>query len=198
MSIDLLLALMAFAFVTSVTPGPNNLMLLASGVNFGFRRTVPHMLGINVGFPVMIALVGLGLGRIFEIYPMIYTVLRVCGGAYMLWLAYRIAMSGPAGNGTSSATPMNFMQAALFQWVNPKAWITAVTAIAAYTSPVVFGWTVLSVALAFAIVGGPSSVTWTLFGSGLRRFLDDPRYHRIFNVTMALLLVASLAPLLYH
>ena len=198
MSIDLFLALAAFAFVTSVTPGPNNLMLLASGVNFGFRRTVPHMLGINVGFPVMIVLVGLGLGRIFEIYPVLYTVLRVCGGAYMLWLAYRIAISGPAGDGTSSATPMNFMQAALFQWVNPKGWITAITAIAAYTLPAAFGWTVLTVALAFAIVGGPSSVTWTLFGSGLRRFLDDPRYHRMFNVTMALLLVASLAPLLYH
>ncbi len=198
MGIDLFLALAAFAFVTSVTPGPNNLMLLASGVNFGFRRTVPHMLGINVGFPVMIVLVGLGLGRIFEIYPVLYTVLRVCGGAYMLWLAYKIAMSGRTGEGTSSATPMNFMQAVLFQWVNPKGWITAITGIAAYTSPAAFGWTVLTVALAFAIVGGPSSATWTLFGSGLRRFLDDPRYHRIFNVTMALLLVASLAPLLYH
>ena len=198
MSIDLFLALLGFAFVTSVTPGPNNLMLLASGVNFGFRRTVPHMLGINAGFPVMIVLVGLGLGQIFEIYPVLYTVLRVCGGAYMLWLAYKIAMSGPTGDGPSSGTPMNFMQAALFQWVNPKGWIIAITAIAAYTSPATFGWTVLSVALAFAIVGGPSSVTWTLFGSGLRRFLNAPRYHRIFNVTMALLLAASLAPLVYH
>lgn len=198
MSIDLFLALMAFAFVSSVTPGPNNLMLLASGVNFGFRRTVPHMLGINVGFPAMIVLVGLGLGQIFEIYPVLYTVLRVCGGAYMLWLAYKIAMSGPTGEGRSSGTPMNFMQAALFQWVNPKGWIMAITAIAAYTSPAAFGWTVLTVALAFAIVGGPSSVTWTLFGSALRRFLNDSRYLRIFNVTMALLLVASLAPLVYH
>ena len=198
MGTDLFLALLGFAFVTSVTPGPNNLMLLASGVNFGFRRTVPHMLGINAGFPVMIVLVGLGLGQIFEIYPVLYTVLRVCGGAYMLWLAYKIAMSGPTGDGPSSGTPMNFMQAALFQWVNPKGWIIAITAIAAYTSPAAFGWTVLSVALAFAIVGGPSSVTWTLFGSGLRRFLNAPRYHRIFNVTMALLLAASLAPLVYH
>lgn len=198
MSIDLLLALLGFAFVTSVTPGPNNLMLLASGVNFGFRRTLPHMLGINVGFPIMIVLIGLGLGRIFEIYPAAYSVLRIAGAAYMLWLAYRIAISGPAKESGASGTPMNFIQGALFQWVNPKAWIMAITAIATYTSPGAYGWTVAVVALTFAIVGGPSSLTWTLFGAGLRRLLNDPRYHRLFNVTMALLLVASLAPLLYH
>ncbi len=198
MPIDLFVALLGFAFVSSITPGPNNLMLLASGVNFGFRRTIPHMLGIGIGFTLMIVLLGLGLGKLFEIYPVLYTALRVVGGIYMLWLAWKIANSGPVGEGQRSGTPMSFLQAALFQWVNPKAWVMGVTAIAAYTLPSDYLWSVLLVAAVFGTVNLPCVSTWALFGMGLRRVLNDNRVLRIFNITMAVLLVLSLAPLLYH
>jgi threonine/homoserine/homoserine lactone efflux protein len=133
MSLDLLVALIGFAFVTSVTPGPNNLMLLASGVNFGFRRTMPHMLGVGFGFMFMILVLGLGLSAVFVAYPVAHDALRVVGGAYMLWLAWKIANAGAVGDGTSSGTPLTFLQAALFQWVNPKAWVMGIAAIASYT-----------------------------------------------------------------
>ncbi|MGH6855663.1 MAG: LysE family translocator [Aestuariivirga sp.] len=198
MSVDLFVALVIFAFVTSVTPGPNNLMLLASGVNFGFKRTIPHMAGIGIGFTVMVIAVGLGLGKLFEAYPAIYTALRVAGGLYMLWLAWKIANSGPVGEGRSAGTPLSFVQAALFQWVNPKAWVMAVTANATYTLPDNYLWSVLLVGLVFGAVNLPSVSTWALFGTGLKHVLNNPRVLRVFNITMAVLLVASLAPLLYH
>ncbi len=196
MSIDLIIALTGFALVTTVTPGPNNFLLLASGVNFGFRRSLPHMLGINIGFPLMILLIGLGLGRVFEAYPPVYSALRWVGAAYMVYLAYKIAVSAPSGEGSGAGTPMSFVQAVLFQWVNPKGWIIAVTAIATYTTASAYGWSVAMVALAFAAVSVPSSITWVFFGSGLRRLLGDPRLRRTFNIAMAALLIASLAPLL--
>jgi threonine/homoserine/homoserine lactone efflux protein len=198
MAIDLFIALVAFAFVSSITLGPNNLMLLASGVNFGFRRTIPHMLGIGLGFTVMVIVVGLGLVKLFEAYPSIYTAIRIGGGTYMLWLAWKIANSGPVGEGRSVGTPMTFIQAALFQWVNPKAWVMAVTAIATYTLPNNYLWSVLLVGLVFGVVNLPSVSAWALFGTGLRHMLNDRRMLRVFNITMAVLLVASLAPLLYH
>jgi threonine/homoserine/homoserine lactone efflux protein len=198
MSADLFLALVTFAFVASITPGPNNLMLLASGVNFGFRRTIPHMLGIGIGFTIMVMIVGMGLGKLFEVYPAIYTALRVMGGLYMLWLAWKIANSGPVGEGKIAGAPMSFLQAALFQWVNPKAWVMAVTAIAAYTLPDDYFRSVLLVSIVFGLVNLPSVSTWALFGTGLKHVLNEPRVFRAFNVTMAALLVLSLAPLLYH
>ena len=198
MTIDLFIALVTFAFVSSITPGPNNLMLLASGVNFGFRRTIPHMLGIGIGFTFMVIVVGLGLGKLFELYPEIYTGLRVAGGLYMLWLAWKIANSGPVEEGRSRGKPLSFIQAALFQWVNPKAWVMAVTAIATYTLPNEYLWSVLLVGLVFGAVNLPSVSAWALFGTGLRHVLSNPRVLRMFNITMAVLLVLSLAPLLYH
>jgi threonine/homoserine/homoserine lactone efflux protein len=192
------MALVAFAVVTTITPGPNNLMLVASGVNFGFRRSIPHMMGINVGFPLMIGLVGLGLGQLFEAFPAIYTALKVAGVSYMLWLVWKIATAGPVEGGGSSGSPLNFLQAASFQWVNPKAWIMAVTAIATYTAAANYHLTLLIVVATFAVAGWPSSTIWVGFGTALRRFLSDARYFRAVNITMALLLVASLAPLLYH
>jgi len=198
MTIDLFVALVTFAFVSSITPGPNNLMLLASGVNFGFRRTIPHMLGIGVGFSFMIVVIGLGLGKLFELYPVIYAMLRAVGGLYMLWLAWKIANSGPVGEGRSAGKPFSFIQAALFQWVNPKAWFMGVTAIATYTVPGNYVWSVLLVGFAFGAVNLPSVSTWALFGTALRHVLNDQRVLRVFNVTMAVLLVASLAPMLYH
>lgn len=198
MTADLLLALAVFALVSSITPGPNNLMVLASGLNFGFRRSLPHMLGIGCGFTLMVAIVGLGLGRVFVAYPAIYSVLRYAGGAYMVWLAWKIANSGPVGEGKSSGQPMTFLQAALFQWVNPKGWVMAVSANATYS---IVGQPVFSAVLvagAFALASIPSNSLWVVFGSGLRGLLNEPRSLRIFNAAMAVLLVLSLAPLLYH
>ncbi len=197
MSHDLLMALVVFAFVSSITPGPNNMMLLASGVNFGFRRSVPHMLGIGIGFMVLLLATGLGLGQLLERFPVIYTTLKYVGAAYMLWLAWKIANSGPmADQPTQNAgTPMSFLGAVAFQWVNPKAWVMAVTAMATYTNPNQYLVTVVLVTLIFGAVNIPSVSTWTVFGVGLRRFLTDPKLCRIFNITMALALVASLWPL---
>ena len=135
MSPELLLPLISFAFVSSITPGPNNLMLLASGVHFGFVRTLPHMLGIGIGFTLMTFLVGLGLGEIFKLVPALYTGLKYLGAAYMLYLAWKIANSSPIRESETVGRPMTFLQAALFQWVNPKAWVMAVYAIVTYTAP---------------------------------------------------------------
>jgi threonine/homoserine/homoserine lactone efflux protein len=198
MSATLLSALALFAFVSSVTPGPNNLMLLASGVNFGFRRTIPHALGVAVGFTLMVALVGLGLSGVFARWPLLLDVLKWAGAAYMVYLAVRIAGSGPLKQGRTGRRPLTFLQAAAFQWVNPKAWIMAVTACATYTLPERYLFSVLIVAGVFGAVNLPSVSSWVLFGSVLRQALADPKILRFFNVGMAALLLASLVPALWE
>jgi len=196
MTPELLLAFIAFAFVTSVTPGPNNMMLLASGVNFGLRRSVPHMLGISLGFMVLVMCVGFGLGQVFEQVPALYTVLRYLGAAYLLYLAWKIAGSGaPDGNGSETGKPFTFLQAAAFQWVNPKAWVMAIGAITTYTPQDNFLINVLLIAGLFALVNCPSVGLWTVAGSLLRNWLRNPRVLRAFNIGMAVLLVASLYPI---
>ncbi|RIA35674.1 threonine/homoserine/homoserine lactone efflux protein [Ectopseudomonas oleovorans] len=197
MTADLLLAFVAFAFVTSITPGPNNMMLLASGVNFGVRRSLPHMLGISLGFMLLVAAVGLGLGQLFEQVPLLHSVLRYAGAAYLLYLAWKIAQSGaPESSGTAAAKPFTFLQAAAFQWVNPKAWIMAIGAITTYTPHEGFFTNVILIAALFALVNCPSVGLWTVAGSLLRNWLNNPRALRAFNIGMALLLVASLYPIL--
>lgn len=181
--------------MTSITPGPNNLMLLASGINFGFRRTIPHMLGISAGFTLMVALIGLGLGQIFERQPFLYTILKIVGAAYMLWLAWGIAHAGPVGDGTARGRPMNFVEAAAFQWVNPKAWVMGIGAIATYSQPTNYLFSVGMVALIFGAVNLPSVCLWAAFGAAMRNLLGDPRIVRLFNLAMAALLVASLWPI---
>ncbi len=196
MTFETLLALATFAFVTSVTPGPNNLMLMASGANFGFRRTVPHMLGIGIGFTLMVALVGIGLAGLFETWPVAHTVLKVVSVAYLLWLATKIAgSSAPTGSQGGNGTPLTFLQAAAFQWVNPKAWAMALTAVTVY-APGRELWAVLFVALVFGAINLPSVSTWTLAGQGIRRWLTNPGRLRAFNWTMAGLLVLSMVPML--
>ena len=194
MPVDLLLALIVFAFVTSITPGPNNLMLLASGVNFGFRRTIPHMLGISLGHAFMLVLVGLGFGEIFKLYPPAYTALKVLGVVYMLWLAWRVANSGPVRQSAGRAKPMTFLGAAAFQWVKPKAWIISIGACAAYTVADRYFATLLIVALVFPLTNLPSVSVWAMFGTSMRRVLGDPARVRVFNIGMALLLAASVVP----
>jgi len=196
MATDTFIALLIFAFVASVTPGPNNMMLLASGVNFGFRRTIPHMFGIAGGFFVLLICVGAGLGTVLTSIPSAHTALKIAGGAYLLYLAWRIATSGAPGRARSSAAPMTFMAAAMFQWVNPKAWMMAVSAMAIYTDAERPYLSVLLVATAFVLVNFPSVSVWAGFGTALRRFLEDPSRRRAFNIAMGIVLALCIIPML--
>ncbi|WP_122611550.1 LysE family translocator [Pseudomonas viridiflava] len=197
LSLDLLLGFALFALVTSITPGPNNTMLLASGVNFGFNRTIPHMLGISCGFFLLVVAVGFGLGAVFQAYPILYTVLRYVGAAYLLYLAWKIAHSGPVGDSDhGEAKPISYLGAAAFQWVNPKAWIMAIGAISTYTPMQGYFYNVVIIAAVFAIINLPSVGLWAACGTLLRNVLKDPRWLRVFNWGMAALLVISLYPLL--
>lgn len=194
MTAAILAALLGFAFVTTVTPGPNNLMLMASGANFGFRRTVPHMLGIAGGVSLMALLVGLGLMALFEAIPLLGTVLKVVSVLYLLWLAFRIATAAPIEDRAAHARPMTLMQAAAFQWVNPKAWAMCLSAITIYAPDRTLPSVVL-VALAFALVSLPAISVWTWLGTVIRQWLSSKRRLQIFNLTMASLLILSLYPL---
>ena len=191
MTENILLALAGFALATSITPGPNNLMLMASGANFGLRRSVPHMLGVSLGHAFMIVLVGLGLIRAFEAWPVLHTAMKLVGIAYLLWLAFKIARAAPPREGEAEGRPLTFIQAAAFQWVNPKGWFMAVTALSLY-APSKSAGAILVVAAVFAIVNLPSILLWTATGHTIRRFLTSPSRLRAFNWTMAGLLVASL------
>ena len=193
--LDTALALVSFAFVAAMTPGPNNIMLTASGVNFGFVRTIPHMLGICAGFVALVLAVGLGVGAAFTAVPQAKMALKLIGAGYMLWLAWKVATASPSETDAPGASPMTFWQAAAFQWVNPKAWVMAVSAMAVYVRPLHVAADVVLVTLAFGLVTVPAVVTWAGFGHVLRRALSDPGKVRIFNIAMALLLVASIAPM---
>ncbi len=202
MTYDLLSALAGFAIVTLFTPGPNNLMLMASGVSFGYRRTLPHLLGVALGFPVMMLAVGVGLAQVFTWVPVLHLVLKVASVLFMLWLAWKIATEhAPEGAGKtagpSGGQPLRFLQAAAFQWVNPKAWAMAMTATSAYLpAPGLAG--VMAVAAVFCGLGLLSSHTWVLAGRAVAALLRDPRHLRVFNLLMALLLVVTLWPLVMH
>ena len=195
MSFAILTALLGFAFVTTVTPGPNNLMLMASGANFGFRRTLPHMLGIVGGLSVMALLVGAGLMALFDALPALNLVLKVASVCYLLWLALKIAMAAPMAERDADSRPMTFLQAAAFQWVNPKAWAMCLSAITLYAPD----RTLLSVAIvagAFAVVCFPAISVWAWLGTVVRQWLSNATRLKVFNITMAALLVASLYPVL--
>ena len=189
-------ALIGFAFVSSITPGPNNLMLMASGANFGVRRTLPHMMGVGIGFTAMIVGVGLGLNGIFEALPWTHTALEVFAVVYLLWLAWKIATAAPATpQAPEAARPITFWQAAAFQWVNPKAWMMVISALTFYAADQSLA-AVLLVAGVFGAINLPCISLWTFLGQEMRRVLTSPARLRAFNVTMALLLVATLWPIL--
>jgi threonine/homoserine/homoserine lactone efflux protein len=195
---ETLWALAAFAFVASITPGPNNLMLMTSGVKYGFGRTLPHLTGVVLGFALMIAVVGLGLSILFERYPQILPTMRIAGSLYMVWLALRIALAKPISKAEPGGRPIGFFAAAGFQWVNPKAWAMALGALAAYAGVVdSYAGGVLLIAALCGVIAIPCCIAWTLFGASLSRLLMDPRVSRPFNWTMAALLVASIAPTLF-
>lgn len=196
MTYDLLLGLALFAFVTSVTPGPNNMMLMASGANFGLRRTVPHMMGVALGFVLMALIVGAGLVQVFDAYPVTHTVLKVVSVVYLLWLAWKIANAAAVDAKAEQGQPITFLQAAAFQWVNPKAWTMAVGAVTAY-APDQSLRAVAIVAVVFGLVNLPSVGSWALIGQQMARLLTSPRRLVLFNRVMAGLLVASLIPVIW-
>jgi threonine/homoserine/homoserine lactone efflux protein len=195
MSQPLLIAFVMFAVVMFFTPGPNNVMLLSSGLTYGFRRTLPHIAGITLGFAFMVAAVGLGLGTVFIAYPVLQTILKYAGIAYLIYLAGMIAMSGAVTPRQDNRRgPMTFWAAVLFQWVNVKGWVMAIGIITAYSAVASFPWNIAIQATLMLVLGAVSSMTWTLFGSSLRSFLTSPLAVRVFNVLMALLLLGSLYP----
>lgn len=190
----------AFTLSMSATPGPNNAMVAASGATFGFRRTVPHMLGVAIGFPVMVLAIALGAGTVLRDYPWIHKVMKGVGAAYLLWLAWKIATARPAAKvegAVTSGRPFSFLQAALFQWVNPKGWVAAISAVAAYTTATgsVMGQAA-ALALLFAVVGFPCVALWTGIGAGAARILRSDEALRRFNWVMAAMLTASLVAML--
>jgi threonine/homoserine/homoserine lactone efflux protein len=196
MTMEILLSVLLFALVSTATPGPNNIMVMTSGLNFGVWRTLPHYLGICIGFPAMVLAISMGLGTVFEAVPVMHQVIKVLGISYLMYLAWRIATTETELKEDGSSRPLSFWQAAAFQWVNPKAWVMAVGALATFTT--VSGRVVeqaLWIAAAFMVVAIPSVGGWMLGGAGLRRLLQKPAYRRWFNWTMGLLLVLSVIPM---
>ena len=196
MPVDLLLGLVAFAAVMCFTPGPNNTMLMASGLNFGFARSLPHVLGVSLGFAGMVVAVGVGLGRVFEAVPELYQLLRIASIAYLLWLAWSIARTDNTGDGAATGEPMTFLGAALFQWINPKAWVIALGAATTYVMTGAYAASLAIMAVVFCLTGFASSAAWAGFGSFLQRLIANRQVVRRINVAMALLLVVSLVPTL--
>jgi threonine/homoserine/homoserine lactone efflux protein len=183
---DLLIPLTLFAIAGTITPGPNNIMLTASGSAFGFRRSMPHILGISIGFPAMVIAIGLGLGEVFARVPQLHVALKYLGAAYLLYLAWRIAQASGTDGGESGGRPLTFLEAAGFQWINPKAWMFAVSAIPAFTT--VGGNYYAELALigtVFAMVALPSCVAWCMFGVGIRRLVSTPGAARALNLALA-------------
>ena len=195
MSHSLLIAFVIFATVMFFTPGPNNIMLLSSGLTYGFRPTIPHIAGITVGFAFMVGAVGLGLGTIFIAYPILQTILKYAGVAYLIYLAAAIAMSEPVSPDQDNRRgPMTFWGAAMFQWVNAKGWVMVIGTITAYAAIASFPWNIVIQTAISLVMGALSTVAWALFGSALRPLLRSPRMVRAFNILMAMLLLASLYP----
>jgi len=190
--LELLMPLTLFALAGTVTPGPNNVMLTASGSAFGFRRSVPHMLGITLGFPVMVIAVGLGLGEVFIRYPELHVALKYIGAAYLLYLAWRIAQAGGPDSGEAGGRPLTFLEAAGFQWVNPKAWMLAVSAIPAFTTVGGNYYAELAlIAIVFAAICIPSCAAWCMFGVGIRQLVGSPGAARAVNLVLAIMVALS-------
>jgi threonine/homoserine/homoserine lactone efflux protein len=195
MSHSLLIAFVMFATVMYFTPGPNNIMLLSTAVTFGFRRSLPHIAGITIGFAFMIGAVGVGLGTIFIAYPALQTILKYAGAVYLIYLAVAIAMSGPVKPGQDNQRgPMTFWGAAMFQWINAKGWVMVIGTITTYAAIAAFPWNIAIQVAISLVLGTVSCIVWALFGSALRPLLTSERTVRAFNIVMAILLLASLYP----
>ena len=185
--IELLAALAAFAFVTSATPGPNNIMLTASGANFGFIRTLPHIAGIIAGVALLNLCIGLGLGALFLQFPLMQNVLKIVGSLYLIWLAIKILGFNYAESAShGKAKPFSFFQALAFQYINPKAWVMVISANASFSLAGDAYWiSVGIIILVFAIIGPPSIMIWAGFGQLIRQYLKQPNFLKTFNIVMA-------------
>lgn len=190
--------LVLFATIMSLTPGPNVVMVTASAANFGFRRVIPHMLGITLGFGLLVMGVGLGLASLFQAEPRLHVALKYAGAAYLIYLAWRIAHAHGSSSASHRAKPIGFVEAVLFQCVNPKGWVFAVGTVAAYTT--VGGdavWETSVIAAVNAATCLLSVVIWAGFGTVIGRYLGNPRIRSVFNWSMAALLILSLVPVFY-
>jgi threonine/homoserine/homoserine lactone efflux protein len=195
MSHSLLIAFVVFAAVMYFTPGPNNIIVLSSGLNYGFRPTIPAIAGITFGCAFMVAAVGVGFGTIFVAYPILQTILKYAGAAYLVYLAAAIAMSEPVTPGQDTGRrPMTFWGAVLFQWVNVKGWVMVIGTITAYAGIASFPWNIAIQVVVCLLLGVAATSIWTLSGSSLRSLMTSPRGVRAFNIAMAVLLLASLFP----
>ncbi|AFH95655.1 TPA: LysE family translocator [Providencia stuartii] len=199
MNIETFISLSMFSFVTSITPGPNNIMLLASGMNFGLKRTMPHALGVSIGFLVMLIAVGMGVGALIKSSEIVYNILKYLGIAYLLWLAWKTTISRSVGSAkNSNEKPLTLLEAALFQWVNPKAWMMAISGMALYTDSTNPYSSMLLVAVIFSLINFPSVTIWAMFGSELRERLKNPNVLKKFNLIMGLLLAASAISVIFQ
>lgn len=195
---ELFWTLVFFAFATSITPGPNNIMIMSSGLNYGVQKSLAHLAGIQLGFLLMMLAVGLGAGLLLQ-QPLWHQLIKVIGSVYLLYLAWKIAAAEPEQIETGSSKPLSFTQAVLFQWVNAKAWVMITGAIAAFTSLQGVYWQQLGlIALVFLLVGLPCTGSWLLFGAALKRLLTVPQQRRWFNRAMGTLLAVSVLPALWQ
>lgn len=200
-SLTMLLSITSFTFAGVLTPGPNNIMLLSSGLTFGYKNTIPHILGVVLGFTIMVILVGLGLGAIFETFPIIFTILKFIGISYLFWMAWHIANSKSEikTKNNQNSKPFTFIQAASFQWVNPKAWFMAITTTVSFVTNPEHGFIqVLIIAFIFMLVGFISTNIWTLGGVYLKKLIKNPLHVKIFNITMAVLIITSVLPVIFE
>lgn len=191
-----IIPILLFCFSTSITPGPNNIMLMSSGLNYGIKRSIPHLVGIAIGFPLMILAIGLGLGSLFARFPIIYPVIKVLGVCYLLFFSWKVANASAPKVKQKLASPITLIQALLFQWVNPKAWIMATGAIATFTNPDNFSLHMFYILVGYLTVGTLSMVFWLTLGVSLKRLINNEVHMRYFNITMAILLVLSLVPMI--
>lgn len=194
---ELYLAVFLFGLSAGITPGPNNIMLMTSGMNFGIKKSIPHVLGVTFGFPIMVILIGLGFSIVFEKHPILHEVIKILGLGYLLYLSWLIASASPDALEGKKSKPFTFLQAALFQWVNPKAWVVATSSISAYTTlDDNIYWQILMIAGVFFFAALFTAGTWLVFGKGIKQILQSAKQQRAFNITMALLLVASVIPVI--
>lgn len=199
MTTPLFIALFTFAVIMAFTPGPNNTILMAGGISHGFKRTLPVVAGVALGFPFLALCVGLGLGTLFEAFPILLSLLKVGGVIYMLWLAFKIATTVPSQNDLKlTSRPLNFIQAFGFQWINPKAWIMAITALSSYTLAGQYWMGLACVVGTFLFTGITSASTWAGFGAVLKKWLTHPKWYRPINYVLSASLLASLVPMLWH
>jgi len=189
-----------FSFATSMTPGPNNIMLLSSGLTFGYKRTIPHILGVVIGFPLMTIFVGLGLGEFFKVYPFAFTVLKIAGVLYLLWLAWKIANSTPKfKENDENSEPLTFMQILLFQWINPKNWMKIITAMSVYVTSVENATNqIIIITMIFFLTVIISANSWSLGGVVLKKLIKSDIGIKRFNIGMAILLILSMIPIFFE